>query len=322
MSASPDSDPRSLLIEAMEDSRRALLAASSSEDWEVVKRQAHRHGLAGVLAHLYGDRLPVEQKLWRKEVAATQMVAHHRRLRQLQSIAEALDAEGIRFVVLKGPVLGERYFNPPFLKVCGDLDLLVDEANLERAGRCLEDIGLREEICSLPWWVWRRGSHHIAFKPSSMRPEWIPVELHFRLLGQHSPISSMDLLDRAELWVGANGLQVRVLDRADEAIFLANHAARHLFARLAWLYDALVVFRTLSMAERDQALALARKAGAITALSAANRAAMEFFHEPLLADLPDFAAWPAFRSQAAGVKLIDNKMRWRERILSGWKATF
>jgi hypothetical protein len=69
------------------------------------------------------------------------------------------------------------------------------------------------------------------------------------------------------------------------------------------------------MAERDQALALARKAGAITALSAANRAAMEFFHEPLLADLPDFAAWPAFRSQAAGVKLIDNKMRWRERWL-------
>jgi hypothetical protein len=313
MSLAPIFDPLSVLLGVMQDPGRAAWAASSPREWEEVKRLAQQHGLAGVLAHLCGDSLPAGQQLWVKQVVATQLASHHRRLKELKTIAEALDAEGIRFVALKGPVLGERYLHPPSMKVSGDLDLLVDEANLWRAGRCLIASGWREEDRPSPWWVWRQRNHHIAFKPPAQGPASATVELHFRLPGQRAPIGASNQLDRSVIWTGANGLQVRVLEPADEAIFLAIHAAGHFFARLAWLYDARMVFRTLSAAERGRVLALARRGGKIAMLSAANRASIEFFDEPLLGELPGFPAWPEFRRAAIRFRRIDGQMRWRER---------
>jgi len=238
MNLSPISDPLSGLLEVIADPRRATLAASSTAEWDEIKRTAHQHGLSGVLAQLCADCLPADQKPWLREVMATQLASHHRRLRELKTIADALDAEGIRFVVLKGPVLGERYLHPPFLKVSGDLDLLMDEANLRLAGRCLTAAGWIEELRPSPWWMWRRRCHHIAFKPSPRLPAGASVELHYLLPWHRPPIGATDLLDRSEWWTGADGLRVRVLEPADEAIFLAIHAARHFFSRLAWLCDA------------------------------------------------------------------------------------
>lgn len=313
MDPSANSAPLSVLLKVIEDPRRAATAAVSSETWEEVKRQAHHHGLSGVLAHLCADYLPADQKPWMRKVVATQLASHHRRLHELKKIAEILNAEGIRFVILKGPVLGERYLNPPFLKVSGDLDLLVDEANLRRAIRCLIAKGWSEELSPTAWWVRRRRDHHIAIKPPPLLPDSATAEIHFRLPGQHAPIRGTDLLDRSALWTGENDLHVRVLHPADEAIFMANHAAGHFFARLAWLYDALMVFRTLSMTDRNRVLVLSRKAGNIKILSAANRAALEFFHEPLLPELPDFPAWLEFRRAAFRYKPIQGEMPWREK---------
>jgi len=313
MNLSPSSDPTSTLLAVIQDPSLAALAANSPEWWEQVKREAHHHGLSAVLATLCGEYLPADQKAWQRGVVATHLASHNRLLRELKTIVSALDAEGIRSVVLKGPVLGERYLDPPFLKISGDLDILVDEANLQRACRCLEQSGLNEERHASPWWAWKRIAHHVTFTPSSQLKEGASVDLHFRLFWHHKPISGRDLLDRSELWSGARGLQVRVLNPVDEAIYLANHATRHFFVRLAWLYDALMVFRKLSMVERSQVLALARKAGKMTVLSAANRAAIEFFHEPLLADLPDFPDWQEFRRESSQVIEINDGMLWREK---------
>jgi len=74
-----------------------------------------------------------------------------------------------------------------------------------------------------------------------------------------------------------------------------------------------MVFRMLSVTDRDRVLTLARKAGRIRMLSAANRAAQEFFHQPLLAGLPDFPAWPEFRRAAFRSRPLHAAMPWRGR---------
>lgn len=318
MNPTPNSNGVTLLAAVMLDPSRATLAASSPEWWQEVKRQAEVHGLSAVLAHRCGQYLSTSESaasesVWMSGVVATHLASHNRRLRELKAIYSALNAEGIRAVALKGPVLGERYLHPVYLKVSGDLDLLVDEADLLRASRCLASMGLREEDHELPWSVRRRRYHHIVMLPTDEQTDFASVELHYRLPLQHTPIGTRDLLARSQPWVGANGLQVRVLDPADEAIYLAIHAARHFFARLAWLHDTLMVFRSLSDSHRCEVMERARRAGKIKALSVANRAAVELFGEPLLADLPDFPAWPRFQREALQTQRFQQGMAWRER---------
>lgn len=310
---SPGANSISRLLAVIQDPSLATMATSSPGQWVQIKRLAHQHGLSAVLAHLCSDYLPADQRVWQRSIVAAHLASHNRLLRQLKSVVAAFDAEGIRSVALKGPVLAARYLNPPFLKVSGDLDILVDEANLQQAGRCLEKIGLKEKPRTMPWWIWRKRSHHITFEPSALLPDAAPLDLHYRFVWMNSPISEKELLDRAVLWSGINGLQVRVLNPADEAILLATHAARHVFLRLSWLYDTLMVFRKLSTEEREQVLALARNAGRITILSAANRAAVDFFHEPLLPGLPDFPNWTEFRRDASHLREINSAMSWREK---------
>lgn len=199
----------------MRDPCRASLAASSPDWWGQIKGQAYRHGLSGLLAHLCADYLPADQTGWRREVVATQFAIHHRRLGQLKKVVSALDAEGIRSVALKGPVFAERYLNPPFLKISGDLDILVDEPNLRRACKCLAQAGLKELIGPEPWWVHRRATHDVTFMPSSSILNGCAVDLHFRLHWQHTPISGRDFLDRSEVWTGGDGLRVCVLNPVD-----------------------------------------------------------------------------------------------------------
>jgi hypothetical protein len=301
----------------MHEPARARLAASSPEWWQEVKRQASMHGLSAVLAHRCGAYLPASESVWMSGVVATHLASHNSRLRELKTTLAALDAEGIRAVALKGPVLGERFHNPAYAKVSGDLDILVDEIDIPRASGCMAALGLREEEHELPWFVRRRRYHHILLLPADPQPDRQPdfasVELHYRLPSQHTPIGASDLLDRSEPWSGANGLEARVLDPADEAIYLAIHAARHFFARLAWLYDTLMVFRSLSPTHRCEVMERAGNAGKIKALSVANRAAVEFFGETLLADLPDFPAWPRFQREAFQTQQFQLSMAWRER---------
>src|SRR4051794_15385332 len=96
-------------------------------------------------------------------------------LAYLEETLAYLDAAGVPAISLKGPLLANRYYHPPFLrKPSMDLDIAVSESNLRKACDELTGVGytltrpLREEIAR---------SHHIElFHP--VRPK---IELHFKL---------------------------------------------------------------------------------------------------------------------------------------------
>ena len=206
--------------------------------------------------------------------------------------------------------------NPPYLKTAGDLDILIDDADLERASACMEGIGL-QRLDLGPAWLQKMESHHVIFLPAASIPDGCIVELHFRLILQDAPISGQDFLKRSRAWSGNNGLQVRVLHPVDEALFLAIHSTRHSFSRLSWLLDALTVFRTLSDEERRQLVATAKESGQLVKLALANQAAKEFFKEPLIPELSKVAPWlPTLagvqREAEWAAKPVQDSVPWRE----------
>lgn len=154
-------------------------------------------------------------------------------LRQLRSLLDALDSEGIPVVPLKGPLLSARLFGDPTLRGCKDLDLLVPE---NRVGDALRRL-------SRDYWVPEyadgsrsRTAHHVELGPRNERG--FLVELHWGSLSwRHGPRGFDE-----EMWSSVTrrrdaGLSYLVPDPAVEAVLVASHAAGHLSHRILWLAD-------------------------------------------------------------------------------------
>jgi hypothetical protein len=109
--------------------------------------------------------------------------------------------------------------------------LLVAESNLVAASRALGELGLRPMEEAAEHYA-REHHHHLTYGGPAGS-----VELHFRLLtGFGEVLSGNGPLTRAVPF-DLEGHAVQLLCPEDEALYLALHAANHVFARLGWLYD-------------------------------------------------------------------------------------
>lgn len=89
----------------------------------------------------------------------------------LQVIDACLEAAGIRHAVIKGAANRELLYDHPPVRVCADLDLLVDPSDRRRAVAALQDAGYRVHADAL------NVSHEITLVGPS-----INVDLHWGLL--------------------------------------------------------------------------------------------------------------------------------------------
>jgi len=233
--------------------------------------EARPHAMAAVVYQLLApqaERLPAAMVTAMRDEALGVTAGTMRVSLQLLAALRALGAVGIVPVVLKGPALADRYWEPAASRPTTDVDLLVQESELERADRGLRSIGLVPPSDALAREA-RSRHHHLAYRGASAS-----VELHFRL---NSGLGS-DL--RQELLVPRlrdgtfRGHVVRYLGTEDELIFLAVHAAGHLFARLSWLWDV----KQFLLAERvdwQELIATAIRAKVTTAVWLALSLAQE-----------------------------------------------
>ncbi len=63
----------------------------------------------------------------------------------LQSLGEAFHRRNIPFIVLKGPAIAQEYYDPPYLRPYGDLDILIRFNDFDRAGKLLGERGFVPE---------------------------------------------------------------------------------------------------------------------------------------------------------------------------------
>jgi hypothetical protein len=224
--------------------------------------RAELHGVAGVVWDAWkAAGVPVAPELAAKleARALAREMDHLAHLEMLRRIGQALSVPAI---ALKGPLFAARYYERPSARGTTDIDLLVAEAELDRAIESLATIGY--EVADSPQKVrWSLREHHHLHL---VRPGAPDLELHFHAYRGFGITLRTALL--AERSVAVEGFgAIRVPSAEDELVYLAAHAAAHRFGRLAWLHDLRLVVERMSPSALRTSAARARACGVSRALS-------------------------------------------------------
>lgn len=185
------------------------------------------------------------------DVAATMVRLEQR----LLTVDEVLSGAGIRFAVLKGTATAHLDHPDPALRQFGDLDLLVDPAQLPAARAALEGRGWHQ--------AYRLPRHHeaythaITFSDGSLAELDLHQRIAHRALGRLVPTAELLAgLDTFELAGGT----VPALSRNDRLLHAAIHAvaSRGDYRRLSSGIDVLVL---TELTASDAGRVLERAAG-------------------------------------------------------------
>lgn len=191
----------------------------NADAWHRIKRDSRRHGMGPLVAYSARPHVSPEERQWADQILRGAWRRHEQMLRGLDSLLQTLERAGVRPVVLKGPVLGLRHYDPPFVrKPSIDLDLGIARDDLEQACRVLLSAGytmgarIEDEI---------RDNHHVALSHPSMPL----VELHFRLSHRALGPRIEPFLERARPFRLPSGREVSIPDASDEIFHLMVHHA-------------------------------------------------------------------------------------------------
>lgn len=200
---------------------------------------AHFHGIGGyvrnALQAMPGDAGSREVEALGQVVFRT-LALHLRTLADLGRLASVLDASGIPWLVVKGPVLAETVHASPELRGYSDLDVLVSPGCFGRAVELLEADGCR--LVDRNWLLLHR---ELKGELRMELPHGTPLDLHWHLLNHPSVRerfrlhSDWLLARRRNVTVGS--LQVPTLDAAGTVVYVAMHAVLSGLYRLIWLKD-------------------------------------------------------------------------------------
>ncbi len=272
------------LLAVLKDPSLVSELVKNPDLWAEVRHLSEVHRLAGVLAHSTSAFLPAGERTWRDRVLMTHHGRHARFTSLLRTLVQTFDSGGLRSVVLKGPVLAERFHAVPWLKFSHDLDLLVRVSDIPAAARIMDGLGFRMRG-DFPWNLQRNYGHHLNFHAPG---DELEVEVHYSFKAGAHLFPAEDFLERSVPWHSPAGFDCQVLAPADEVFYLIIHAAGHAFQRLRWLYDALAAAKTLDESARARVRSLAIERGLTGYFVAADMACREFFGEPLPLDLAGF----------------------------------
>jgi hypothetical protein len=197
-----------------------------------------------------------------------QLIRHMRARSDLEQIQAALDAAGIVWVAVKGPVLSDLNWPRPDLREYYDLDVVVDRRRIEDVLRVLESAG-----CAYVDRNWPLLRKTMRAEIAMRAPSGTPLDLHWDLavparLRRDFRIDVSAMLARRRLVSLGNGQEIWALDPVDVVFHLAFHAAQAGVSRLVWPADVWFAGRELSRAQWTElwALAIAARAELLLAL--------------------------------------------------------
>ncbi len=225
------SEARALLEALRLDGSGAGLRALDDAEWLRLLAFTDRAQLTLMLGHLRPEALPA----WVRQRIAGNLSDYSKRFARLESalfeIANALEARGIEFAVLKGIAHSPEFTPDPLLRVQGDIDLWFQPESIEAARTVLAGLGYRPVQCEehgrhLPPMVREREWH---WNGDYFAPELpIAVELHYRLWDEETQAIAAPGEDG--FWTrrsrSAGGLPALSTD--DTLAFAALHLMMHL----------------------------------------------------------------------------------------------
>jgi hypothetical protein len=151
----------------------------------------------------------------------------------LLAIIESMDRVGVLVIPYKGPVLSSRLYGNPALRRSVDLDIVVRRIDLEKARRCLIELGYSPSVML-------HGTNH-DFQVESRYSEKFEksggvVELHWAFTNKDVafPLTLEELKDRLDTYV-ISGRPIRVFHPDDTLLILCVHGAKHGWVKLEWI---------------------------------------------------------------------------------------
>ena len=160
---------------------------------------------------------------------------HLQTMRAVRAIDDVLGEAGIRWHVMKGPVLASHLYGDAGLRSSIDLDVLVPQEHFARAVRLLEDAGCVHLFRN---WAFIRGSEAGEL---ALGLHGVTIDAHWHLMfGAYNRrwfgLDPAPLLERLRT-VAVGGRAVPTFDPADTLLHLALHGAHSGGDRLVWLKD-------------------------------------------------------------------------------------
>lgn len=228
----PFADPElQLLIDACAPVAREPVAAAGL-DWPRVVRLARAHRVYPRVWARYAPRFPEESAIAMRTLVAENSLRALRNIAHTIELVRGLRAAGIPAIVLKGPLLAHDLYGDVALRVAGDVDILVREADFSAAAAVLAGQGFRPETALTPQALnkLRRRQHDLGFthpEDNSL------IELHADIAQPHYGFQ-VDL----EAWWNRRrdralaGEQLCTLSPEHAYLLSALHAARHRWHRL------------------------------------------------------------------------------------------
>jgi len=215
---------------------REFIAPGELFDWDWLLGQAEIHRIDLLLAHNIlengggrgeGIALQARERLagWLEEGENFEEL----RFSRSEALLKALDKQGVRCVILKGPALAA-YFPRPGLRRYKDLDIFIAEEDLAKANAALRTIGYapwREEA------VWPDADSFTYHWPPFWNPadELFNIEIHDP---RHHSGGFLGLIDAGE-WLELaepavwRGREFMALPRELSLLYVCTHAHRHQF---------------------------------------------------------------------------------------------
>ena len=229
-------------------------------DWAAFAVGVRRHRVGAFLHH----RLPAEAREAFPEatraVFARQADRAMRRalarMAELARVVRALGEAGVAAASVKGPLLALELYEDLGQRHSGDLDLIVAEADVERADAILRDQGYRRNEPGFEL-TRRQLQAHLRFhRENEYRhpTTGIRLELKWRLFSS----AGAGVAERE--WREVAGQRVAVLAPSVNLLYLFAHGARHGWFRLFWLVDAALILRA-GPTDWEETFSLARRLG-------------------------------------------------------------
>ncbi len=216
--------------------------------------------------------------------------------RQIKKVIEALEAEGIRVILLKGPALARTVYPAAAMRQGSDIDLLISYEDIKRCERVMAALGY---TCHLKTSEHSpHTAHHQNFYPAAEGAGPFVIEAHWRLdfgFGL-SPKGFIDEIFSRSIRVEADDITFSTLSAEDHLLYQAFHmACQHCSdTRLSWICDIAMLARGIpDAAGWERLLRLSVERNCRLSLEEAVGMARFWTGLALPPEVSDTALWPA-----------------------------
>jgi hypothetical protein len=218
------------------------------DGWKLIIERSGRYGVSGIAAFAARPISSGETRRWCDQVLTRQWQRFSHTLVSLQDVLRILRDAKTDIIVLKGPLLALRHYQPPFLrKPSLDIDLAIREKDIESACAALKSMGYlpAKTLAEAKAFAYDLTLYHDS-KPR--------IELHFRLSHGATGISVEQFFGRSRIMALPDGTSANVLSEADEILHLVLHYAHHRFPLLFNLYEIRLIWTRASTAVKHEAI--------------------------------------------------------------------